>query len=347
MVKNNMARYISFPIKDKSRQTKGERTGSFYYSGNLKYSSIYCLKALGAFFVICVHCFEPWQIFPIIRTAVPFFFIISGFFLYRENPDEAYNKCVNTFKKVFWITLYANIFYYLCYNVPLNAFPFKSIKSIIGFIAFGGSFGHHLWYLNAYLEALFIIIIFLKLRVLRYLWWCIPICMIFGLCTGKYEFLFPSLPNNLIYSRNFITTGIPCFGIGWLLKKYSCRLLEIFKYPILLTVILLLLSELEICSLKFLGHFLKGDYIITTFPLAASMVLAGVKYPLIGRNSMIEYVGKKYSTYIYIFHVFVLKTFLILNKETLGLPSITYPFIVFALTILFIIIWKRCSNKFF
>lgn len=342
-----MAHYNFFPIKDTLNQIKNGRTGGYSYNSNLKFSSIYCLKALGAFFVICIHCFGPWPIFPIIRTAVPFFFIISGFFLYRENQDEAYYKCINTFKKILWITLYANIFYYLCYDVPINIFPFKSIKSIIYFIAVGGSLGFHLWYLNAYIEALFIIIICLKFRILNYLWRWIPLCILWGLCTGKYEFLFPYLPNNLILTRNFFTIGIPCFGIGWLLKKYSYRLLEIFKYPILFTLLLLFLSEVEIFSLKFSGHFLVGDYLITTFPLAAFMVLIGVKYPLIGKDSMIEYAGKKYSTYIYIFHIFVLRMFSIFNTKVLGLPSITYPFIVFVLTILFIIIWKKCSHKFF
>ena len=182
--------------------------------GKLSFSSIYCLKVLGAFFVICIHCFDPWFIFPIIRTAVPFFFIISGFFLYRDNLEQALDKCIKTFSKIFWITLYANFFYYICYYVPNDIFPFRSLKSLIGFIVVGNTFGFHLWYLNAYLETLLVIIIAIKLRLLRQLWCFIPICVIVGLITGKYEFLFPYIPNNLILSRNFFTIGIPCFGIG-------------------------------------------------------------------------------------------------------------------------------------
>lgn len=225
----------------------------------------------------------------------------------------------------------------------MNIFPFKSIKSIIGFITLGKVFGLHLWYLNAYLEVLIITIIAIKLRILNYLWWFIPICILLELMTGKYEFLVPFLPNDTTLSRNFLTMGIPCFGIGWLIKQYSSRLLEIFRYPLLLTVIILILSELEIFILKLSGHILTGDLLITTIPLAASMVLIGVKYPLIGKGSVIEYVGKKYSTYIYIFHLFIVKIFLF----KLGLPQVIYPFIIFILTILFIIIWKRSSQFFF
>ena len=77
------------------------------------------------------------------------------------------------------------------------------------------------------------------------------------------------------------------------------------------------------------------------------MVLTAVKYPLIGKGSIIEFVGKTYATYIYIFHIFILKMFSILNVKFLGFPSFTLPFIVFILTLFFIIIWQKCSKKFF
>lgn len=312
-----------------------------------KYSAIYCLKAIGAFFVICIHSFEPLFLFPIIRTAVPFFFIISGFFLYRDDLGEAKDKCINAFKRIFWLTLYANIFYYICYDLPSNIFPFNSIRSFIGLFLVGGTFGYHLWYLNAYLEVLLLVIVFIKLNRLYLLWYAIPIGIIWGLMVGKYEFSFSYLPNELLLSRNFFGIGLPCFGIGWFLKKYKCKIDGIIKYPIVLTLIIFVLSELEIFTLKYNGYILRGDYIITTFPLAASMVISGIKYPLLGKGTLLEYIGKNYSTYIYIFHVFIVKVFLIINSQILGLPSVAYPVIIYILTILFIIIWKKCSIKFF
>ncbi|MCH5318475.1 MAG: acyltransferase [Paramuribaculum sp.] len=328
-------------------QVTTEENGNLKSNEKLRFSSINCLKALGAFFIICIHCFDLWYLFPIIRTAVPFFFIISGFFLYRDNPKDALDKCIATLKKIFWITLYANLFYYVCYYIPSDPVPFKNLESLIKYIIIGNKLGFHLWYLNAYIEALIVIIIALRLRVLGYLWFSIPFLIILGLILGKYAFLFPQLPNTTILSRNFITMGIPCVGIGWLIRKYSSQLLKIFSYPILLTIIILILSECEIVLLKFTGsRLLSGDYIITTIPLAASMVLIAVKYPFVGKNSLIEFVGKKYSTDIYIFHIFILNLFAYLNAKILNLLSFTLPFIVFVLTILFIILLQKISTKF-
>ncbi len=313
----------------------------------LNFSSLYCLKAFGAFFVICIHCYDPWVVYPIIRTAVPFFFMISGYFLYRTNHGAALNKCIVALKKIVWITVYANIFYYLVFYIPFNLFPLHTLKSLARYIVIGDYLGGHLWYLNAYIETLIIVIISLKLNILSRLWWCIPLFVIAGLVFGKYEFLFPNIPNNLILSRNFLTFGIPCFGIGWLLKQYHSKLLRIVSSPVLIACIILIMSECEIWILRYVSGFLFGDYLLTTLPLAASILLIGVKYPSLGRNSLLEVIGKKYSLGIYIFHMFILSIFKTVNGEILGLPSITLPFIIFILTIIFVEIWERGSQNFF
>lgn len=336
-----MAQFAFFLFK-KDRKAYNEEC-----SNKTIYSSIYCLKALGAFFVICIHCYGPWPIFALIRTAVPLFFMISGFFLYNEDSAIAIEKCVRAFKKIFWITLYANIFYYLCYNVPDNLVPFKSFTFFIGYLGVGSSLGFHLWYLNAFLEALFVVIIALKFNLLNRLWYRIPFFVLLGLVSGKYEFLFPYIPNNLILSRNFLTMGVSCFGIGWLIKKYNSELIKFFRSPVLLTIEIFILSEIEVTILKFTDTFLLGDYLITTFPLAASILLIGVKYPHWGKHSLMEFIGKKYATYVYVFHVFIQRLFDSFYDKLPHIPDIIIPFIVFGLTILFIIVWQKCSKSFF
>lgn len=342
-----MANYTLFQFKEAWSMIKNGKSCDHNFDANFKFSSIYCLKALGAFFVICIHCYKPWIIYPIIRTAVPFFFMISGFFLYREDSEQALQKCIHAFKKVAWITLYANLFYYLCFFVPSDLWPFKDLESVIDFLYVGNTLGHHLWYLNAYLEAMIVIMIALKFKVLKYLWYLIPLFVLWGLMTGNYHFLFPYLSDDIILSRNFYTMGIPCIGIGWMMRKYSPQLLKRISYPIVLCAAILVISELEIILLKYAGHTVIGDYFITTYLVAASMMLIGVKYPLLGKNSIIEKIGKTYSTDIYIFHVFILLLFIPLNEKYMGLHPSTYPFIGFIFTYLFIRIWKKCSQKMF
>lgn len=315
---------------------------------HVSFSSLYCLKTLGAFFVICIHCFGRWQIYPIIRTAVPFFFMISGYFIFRKDVDTAIYKCTQTLKKVVWITIYANIFYYIALFLPSVFCPIQTVKGALNFILFGGSLSPHLWYLNAYIEALIVIIIALKFKVLKWLWCCIPIFVIWGLLTGKYEFLVPWLPNSGDLSRNFLTMGIPCFGIGWLLRQYESKILRVFRFPILLASVLLVLSECEILTLRHFDKMIDGDFLITTFPFAASLILVGIKHPFWGRNTLLEFIGKKYALDIYIFHFFILSVYSRSGVEALiGIPPFVRPFLIFFVTTIFIVIWRKCSLEFF
>lgn len=317
-------------------------------------SSMYCLKSLGAFFVICLHTFGPWVIRPVIGIAVPLFFMISGYFLYRENESDALYKCKKSLKKIFWLTLYANIFYFICLGIPNDYLPFKSLRSIIDFIIFGETFSYHLWYLNAYIETLLIVILCLKFKIINKLWLFIPLILILGLALGKYRFLFPFIPPELCNYKNFILYGIPCFGVGWLLSKYNKRILKYVPSPILLSVIILILAEIEIIALKYTDNLNSSVlYLIGTLPLAASLVLVAIKYPFLGKKSFFEKVGKNYSTFIYVFHIFIIEVvyfiFDTINKSipTLKSLSIFIPLIVYFLTIFFTAIWRKSSKEIF
>lgn len=307
-------------------------------------SSLYCLKALGAFLVVCIHSFSPWFLFPIVRTAVPFFLIISGYFLYSQDENQALQRCISAFKKIFWITLYANLFYYLCFRIPDDLFPFKKVTQFVLYIVTGERMSSHLWYLNAYLEALLIIIVALKFKKLKLVWYSIPVGILIGLLAGRYNFFFDSESLSVLLSRNFFTVGIPCVGIGWLLHKYYPLLSKKLSTPATLALILFALSIAEMLILHFTTSISSGDYLITTIPLSALTVYLCLKYPSLWKNTVIETIGKKYSTNIYIFHIFILTIYRIFKHHTWDIPTFLSPFIVFFLTILFIKLWGKCSN---
>ncbi|MCH5326141.1 MAG: acyltransferase [Duncaniella sp.] len=324
---------------------------------NKSYSSIYCLKTLGAFFVICIHCFAPILIRPFIRTAVPIFFMISGYFLYKSDPKLAIKKSLKAVKKIFWITVYANIFYYLCLQLPDTINPFKSIISLISFLLFGANIGFHLWYIYAYIETLIVLIIFLKIDKLQFLWRSIPFCIAFGLFTGSFSSIvgYESL-NNMYVTRNFITMGIPCFGIGWLIRQYQNTIMSFFNHTTLWLIVIsaIALVEVFVLSLFFKRPKYCGDFYLMTFPLTTIMFLVCLRYPTLGQNTFIEKIGKEYSLYIYIFHIAILITLMkvleIYIPESLSsAPFFLFciPFLVFTLTIFFVIIWRRASLNLF
>lgn len=291
-------------------------------------ASLYCLKAIGAFFVVCIHFplffFQGhaallWSL-PILFTAVPCFFMISGFFLYTPTQDQAIIRCKKALLKILALIISANLFYIFVDTLPrllyhcvylndgLYEFPVNSLYSAIRFIFIGTNFNGPFWYLNAYAEVLIVLLIALHFRMERLLWWGIPVFILCGLLFGRYSFIHSMLLNHALLCRNFLTTGLPCFAIGWLMRKYQQDLILFFRHPLFLLIILLLLSHLEKHLLQqwdydFFYH--HGDLLITTIPTSAAMMLFCISHPNLGHDTYIEVIGKQYSSDIYIYHYFI------------------------------------------
>lgn len=312
------------------------------------YSSINCLKVLGAFFVVCIHTVNNLALTPFIRTAVPIFFMISGYFLYNENKEVVAAKCQKAIKKIFWITFYSNLFYYLVVFFNTDPFPIQTFKRLLRFLLIGDTLGFHLWYLNAYLECLIIFYFFILTNKIKYFLWFIPIFIIWGLATGSYQFIFPFLPNNLFLSRNVFTMGIPCVGIGFLLHKYKDCIISYFRQPLILLFVLAVLIECEVWGLNILNPNPQypGDFYFFTYPFAVIMLITAIKYPLWGRNTLMEKIGFRYSLYIYIFHLFLLNFILDIFPGN-SIPIFILPFLIFFFALFFSIIWEKASFYFF
>lgn len=316
-----------------------------------RYASLYCLKAVGAFFVICRHFYNVKWLFPLIQTAVPFFFIISGFFLYRDDKNAALEKGRTTLKKVIVLAMYANLFYYFAFFLPNSAFPFSDLRSFVRFLLAGDVVSGHLWYLTAYIEVLLVFIVALKSGSHR----IIEIVLVFvvwgmGLLFGRYGLIFPSLPNELALSRNFLTLGIPCFYIGCLFRKYQDKVIHMTINPFCLLAVLMAFAFFEAWLLyrTYLrwGTIYHGDFLLLTIPLAAAGVLCCIKNPSLGRDTLLEKIGKTYSGDIYIYHIAV-GSIIVSLQDHIAIPQPLIPVVLFPVTIGFIWVWRRLSRAVF
>ena len=313
---------------------------------NVTYSSLHCLKAFGALFVIIIHfgsLGSKEYLYPLIRTAVPFFFIISGYFLYRESRTDAISKCTATLKKLLALTLYANLF---CYLTGRHILPFHSVKHCIMLLHLGVD--GHLWYLSAYVEVLIVVIVAMRLKCEKWLWGIAPWFVLMGLVMGRYNFLFDGIPNHLLLSRNFLTMGIPCFGIGWLLRKYRDQVLQHIRKPLLFLVVLFILSGIEaFVVLKYYRGY-SGDYLVLTMPVAAALVYYCIQNPTLGCGTVLEYIGKHYSAEVYIFHMLIGRMLLkIIDSVGIARPHLLLPFLIFICTLGFVYIWRNTSKSVF
>lgn len=312
---------------------------------NYPYYSVYCLKALGAFFVICIHTLNYWFIEPIIRTAVPIFFMISGFFIYNPDKTISINKCVKLLKKILWLTVFANLWYYFAFYFPANLYPLNTPSKIINFILIGNNLGFHLWYLNALIESLIILILCFRFGI-KFSCWFILSFLIVGLLFGSYSFIFSAIPYSLILSRNFLTMGLPCIIIGWFIRKYFKQIQNKIKIPWFWILIITFLGIFEAWCIFADNENYAGDYLITTIPLAALLLFVLLLRPKLGHGTLLASIGKKYSTFIYVFHIIFLSWFEITaNKFNFSFNQWLVPFIVLFLTLIFSILLKKIINS--
>ena len=126
-------------------------------------------KAICAFMVICIHAPFPNLlgeiITPLARFAVPFFFMITGYY-YSYITER--NREINQLKKIFRLFVGANLLFFVWSllvafisgdSVVIKIRELFSLESVIKLILFNESpFAGHLWYLGAILYVLLIII---------------------------------------------------------------------------------------------------------------------------------------------------------------------------------------------
>lgn len=240
-----------------------------------------------------------------------------------------------------WITLYANIFYFL-QNPHL---PFYDTKSLFSFIIFRQSLCFHLWYLAAYVEVLFVIILALKLKQERWLWYAAPLFCLFGLLIRSYNIFLPPISHSLELARNFFTMGIPCFAIGWLLREYEVKVIRVISRPFALVLLLFAASVAELVLYRHSDVGERGDYMLFTIPLAAALVIFCLHRPDIGHCSFLAYIGKHYSLDIYIYHVFIYGLLSSFNRY-IPIPQAINVCLIFVCSVAFAYIWHTAQKKY-
>lgn len=105
-----------------------------------QYAAVDIAKYVSALLVVCIHTFpfidinemlNTYFIQTICRLAVPFFFMISGYFLFRKIRNEEEDKDV--LKKVF-ISLIKNLF-----DLDRNLFALYDLQLCTGAIGLDGN----------------------------------------------------------------------------------------------------------------------------------------------------------------------------------------------------------------
>lgn len=328
------------------------------------------LKFLCAFLVICIHIPFPGHfgecIKAVARIAVPIFFISSGYFFIDTNRGGTSNRYEESFiiangkkrlLKILKLIVLSNSLYFMCELVLhfirrdvwkyLSDFLHMSMwKDIVIFNY--SPFCESLWYLNAILYSLAIIIVFDKLKCRKILYVLSPFLMVADLLLGKYSiFVFGKYFPNML-TRNWLFFGIPNVSIGMLIKELHVleKVKKYLKIFILLSTVGLfcLIGEYEVLNL--LGVKANRDnYISAAFLSVISFIsFASVNQATGKVFKKCAEIGRKTTTGIYIIHSF----FISILTVAFGLDlfsTVVGPIIVFSISLVTIILMQKAKDR--
>lgn len=303
------------------------------------------LKCFAALMVVFLHYNKVeggWGIYyteivrSITRSAVPLFFMITGYYL----PVLIEKGCLSRqIKKVLKLALGSTLFY-LAFRL-VDAYFTSSVQEwIANHYTIGTLFswivlnddptGYHLWYLYALLYSLVFYTGLYRFKLQRYIS-IIVICLLL--------FVFVTNYIGVAFARNYLL-GIPCIGCGVLVRQTNLnyRKIRSFLFP---ASVILVVAEMLYTRFH-LG--LTFDVYCFSIPLALCMLTWAVDNPSKGYGSIGTAIGMKLSAYIYIFHVFVDNMIgYVLDYDT-AILQISRPFLVFVAATLFSYLYVKCKD---
>ena len=281
-----------------------------------KYGGLDYFRIIAAVMVVAIHT-SPLSIFGeradviftriICRVAVPFFFMVSGYFLYEDHSkmkEKVHRSAIKTAKLyIIAILLYLPI---NIYNGYLSSKPL--LTNIIKDVLFNGSF-YHLWYLPAAIIGVYLTLVLFSTRNDK-----LALLLAFGLYTiGLLGDSYYGIIANLDpikelydimfrfsdYSRNGIFYAPVFLVLGGLIsrhrKEYS---LHILVSGFIISISVMILEGIMLSSIKFQRH--DSMYIML---LPSMFFLFNI---ILHYNWKERPMLRKITTVIYIIHPFVI-----------------------------------------
>ena len=239
-------------------------------------------------------------------------------------------------KKIFLLAIASSLFYWIyygCMALKNNVFyqwfmdTFNSI-SILNWVLINDTPGiGHLWYLYAMLYSFIAIYVIDKLKIK--VKWVIPILFLIGLYVGCKGWPYS-------WYRNWAFMGVPYILLGRIIFEYKEML--IYKLGGVKIVYFIpaatigLLGEYKLYEI--VGMDPIRDHYVFIILMSGILFILALQYPYFGKGSVVAIIGREYSVFIYILHIFILRilSFYIDFSSSLMIRFLC-PIIVFVCTI--------------
>ena len=327
---------------------KKKASGELELKAGTHIHSIDVMRIVMAFFVVAIHvpfADKAGEVFITYgKTAVPFFLVICGYFLYRDDNSEMMKRLIKQTKRIFIFFIAANVFYAGVYAVYLRVTSGSfdgmkacfSAKVLTDFALYNLSpFSEHLWYLGSLFYALIIMLLLNKLKLMKYAMFAAP------LLVAAYVVLSHLGIGTPVQLRNALFVGLGYTMMGMLIRRFEKKILDQkAAAPVLwiLTVICCVTAVFELNGYK------QGTAVpfVSCEILIYLIVLLCLKYPDFGKGTFAEWLGRECSLTVYIMHMAVLYLMLMTgNDKFFGkFGAVT----VFVLTTVIAAIYKNIKN---
>ncbi len=285
--------------------------------------SIDFIKGIAAISVVWLHCANNDAFDSIIhligRMAVPMFFIITGYFL----PSMIKSGTItNHIIKITKIAIGALAFYFPLFCIEaylngdlkhqlLNIFRLDDLwdKILFSQYPFYVNAGH-LWYLIAILYLLGFIYYYTKKHRISTLYCLIPLLFIIGYLISSFEV------TDRKYYQNFLFTGLPYILLGSYIHNQLNHKIISNRVIGLLIAIFSVLYLVEVALYLYIGLPARREHYFCIIPLVSFILIWGAHNPNFGKRSIITTIGRDYSIYIYVFHLFFVRRMWIIFHGT-------------------------------
>ena len=267
--------------------------------------SIDCFRLIACFLVVNIHFPFPGEMGNILiaygKTAVPFFLVICGYFLYREDDELFLERIKKQTKKLLILTILANLLFMIFDYIVLAgtgmgwSFPAKYLNAtaVMNFILYNeSSFAGHLWYLGSLLYALVILYFIAQAKAHKIAMFLSPVLL------GIYIYLSKTGPEPFFVYRNAVLVTLPYVMMGCLIRRYEKKILSLKGIVYFITAIIL-------CITNFMEYKIYQTVSIPFFSaelLVYIIVILLLKYPDIGAGTIVEKIGNRYTLTMYIIH---------------------------------------------
>ncbi len=317
------------------------KTKSYYPL--LDVSRVFC-----ALLVVLIHCLGVPDEQPIAKfilmcfseQAVPFFLIISGFFVIKKLKEKSIKEialhCVKNYLLVYfaWTIFWMPYIIYTYYIENKGASFFYLVILLIRRIFIAGQGVY--WYMLVLAEAVLIVSILVKYKKQKLLYFLAAIGLLLGIL---YEAEFTAYGygniNNIFYyifswSGNVVMRGIPYIAIGYYLSTRK-------SFSFVGSLVLYIISSLGMIILYFLGVY---DW-LCLYPLQAiALFVMSISSNYTAVSTSFSRVCRESSSVIYYMHtVFLYVIFDIIWKGNL-IFEVRYILAVLLSLVVYIVIKK-------